>query len=70
MLKLHHGIVVVTFGIFVTIGVWARLNRFFWGRKLVNLVFLRKQPIFCTFTGPINILETQITDKIAITSHS
>ena len=64
MLKLHHGIAVVTFGILY------RLNRFFWGRKLVNLVFLRMQPIFGTFTGPINILETQITDKIAITSHS
>ena len=46
-------------------GVWARLNRPFFGQKLLNFAFLHMQPIFCPLTGPINILEKQITDKIA-----
>ena len=71
MFKLHHDIVIViTFGILLQLGVWARLNWSFLGQKLVNFVFSRMQPIFCPFTGPINILETQITDQIANTSHS
>ena len=71
MFKLHHDMaIVITFGILQQLGVWARLNRNFWGQKLVNLVFSRMQPLFCPLNRPINILETQITDKIANTSHS
>ena len=71
MFKLHHDIVIViTFGILKQLGVWTRLNRSFWGQKLVNLVFSHMQPIFCPLTRPVNILETQITDKIANSSNS